>query len=204
MAKRKKQATRRSSRTTKAPLSGLKSVSQNKKWQPELKAAFAAADGAKRILNKYFGSLSQVSEKFQAGLVTEADRDSEIYIIQTLHAKFPEHQFLGEETGRSHFEKTPKQSQTKVLKSKKFARWIIDPLDGTTNYVHQFPFFCISIALEVDGEMIVGVVDAPQLKMRFHAVRGQGAYLNNKKISANVKTFVKDFLPLVFLILILW
>jgi myo-inositol-1(or 4)-monophosphatase len=195
MTKRKKTATPSSSRTSnaaKGPASRLKSVSKNKEWQKELKAAFKAADGAKRILNKYFGSLSQVSEKFQAGLVTEADRDSEKYIIQTLHSKFPDHQFLGEESGLSHVKKAPLASQTKVLKGQKVFRWIIDPLDGTTNYVHQFPFFCISIALEVNGEMVVGVVDAPQLKMRFHAVRGQGAFLNNKKIHVSERESLHD------------
>ncbi len=161
----------------------LKSKAKTPDFKKELRAAFAAASGAKRILNKYFGSLSQVSEKFQAGLVSEADRDSEKYIIKTLHAKFPTHQFLGEESGLSKYPVT----KTKV---EKLARWIIDPLDGTTNYVHQFPFFCISIALEVNGEIVLGVVDAPRLKMRFHAVRGQGAFLNNKKIKISTrKTF---------------
>lgn len=162
-------------------------------WANELKAAMAAADGASRILLRHFGKLSHVSEKFQAGLVSEADRESENFIMDLLKSKFPEHLFLGEETGLS----ASHSDETKVVTSLKktspfkghaphsYPVWIIDPLDGTTNYVHQFPVFCSSIALQADGEVVVGVVDAPKLKMRFHAVKGQGAFLNGKPIQVS-------------------
>ncbi len=161
------------------------------KWESELHAALAAATGAKRILNKYFGSLSQVSEKFQAGLVSEADRESEKYIIKSLSNKFSNHEFLGEESGLSYAHKPG----IKVGKSNATNfKWVIDPLDGTTNYVHQFPFFCISIALEVNGVVVLGVVDAPKLKMRFHAVKDVGAFLNGKKIKVSQRKAIHDAL----------
>lgn len=166
-----------------------KPASTSPKWDKELKAAKAAATGSKRILNKYFGSLSHVSEKFQAGLVSEADRESEKYIIKSLRKKFSSHEFLGEETGLSHALKKGMKVGEKVTSSMK---WVIDPLDGTTNYIHQFPYFCISIALQVDGEVVLGVVDAPKLKMRFHAVRGHGAFLNGKKISVSDRKTIHE------------
>ena len=72
------------------------------------------------------------------------------------------------------------------------ALWIIDPLDGTTNYVHQFPVFCISIGLEIDGELVLGVVDTPKLGTRYHAVKGRGAYCNGEKIHCSKRDQFKD------------
>ncbi len=166
-----------------------KSASTGPKWDKELKAAFAAATGSKRILNKYFGRLSQVSEKFQAGLVSEADRESEKYIIKSLRQKFSSHEFLGEETGLS---KAAKNKIKVGNQAGSTMKWVIDPLDGTTNYIHQFPYFCISIALQVDGKIVLGVIDAPKLKMRFHAVRGYGAFLNGKKISVSDRKTIHE------------
>ncbi|MCM2282598.1 MAG: inositol monophosphatase [Bdellovibrionaceae bacterium] len=142
------------------------------------RAAEVAADGAAQILLNYFGNLHDVSEKEQAGLVSEADRESEAYIVKSLGSRFPSHRFLGEETGLSSREK----------KESGDALWIIDPLDGTTNYVHRFPFFSISIALEIDGEIQIGLVDAPKLGMRFTAARGQGAFLNGRRIRVSPRT----------------
>ncbi len=165
------------------------SASPSPKWDKEMKAAFQAADGSKRILNKYFGSLSQVSEKFQAGLVSEADRESEKYIIKSLKQKFSSHEFLGEETGLS--KASIKGTKVGNQRDSVF-QWVIDPLDGTTNYVHQFPYFCISIALRVNGVVVLGVVDAPKMKMRFHAVRGHGAFLNGKKIKVSDRKTIHE------------
>jgi myo-inositol-1(or 4)-monophosphatase len=143
----------------------------------ELNVAMAAADAARPVLLSYFGNLSQVSEKDQAGLVTEADRASEDKIIEILKKEFPAHVFLGEESGLS----TGKQLHAEQA-LKDGSVWMIDPLDGTTNYVHQFPIFCISIALQVKGELAVAVIDVPILQQRFYACRGGGAYLNDKKL----------------------
>ena len=147
--------------------------------EPYLQVAFSACDGAKRILDNHFGNLRNLEEKLHAGLVSDADRESETFISRTIRASFPEHAILGEETGLSD-----------VSASAKSALWIIDPLDGTTNFVHRFPFFCISIGLELDGELVMGVVDAPRLGMRFHAVKGGGAFVNGEAIRVSGrKTF---------------
>src|SRR6185369_10239051 len=98
------------------------------------------------------------------GLVSEADRESEACIMKTVLEAFPRHKFLGEETG---FHEGRNSSEP---------LWVVDPLDGTTNYVHGFPFFCVSIGLEVDGVIEIAVVHAPLLEYTFTAVRGRGAF----------------------------
>jgi myo-inositol-1(or 4)-monophosphatase len=149
-----------------------------------LNVAFAACDGARQILNRHYGNLRHVDEKFQAGLVSEADKESEKFIVETIRAAFPDHGILGEESGLSGSPDV--QARTAALiadrKAAPGALWMIDPLDGTTNYVHRFPVFCISIGLEINSELVVGVVDAPKLGSRYHAVRGGGAFLNGEPI----------------------
>ncbi len=145
-----------------------------------LATAGKAADAAGLVLKKYYGRLSSIDEKFQAGLVSEADRESETVIKQILFEKFPNHQILGEETGLSGVEATDG------------AIWMIDPLDGTTNYVHRVPFFCSSIGLEVQGELLAAVVDAPLLGWRYEAIRGGGAYLNGNRISISQRSKFRD------------
>lgn len=152
-----------------------------------LTEAFAACDGASRILNNHFGNLRHVDEKYQAGLVSEADRESEKYIVNHLRKCFPDHTFLGEEFGLSATGPTDRPDPKSPL-------WIIDPLDGTTNYIHQFPFFCISIGLEIAGRLVLGVVDAPRLGSRYYAVRDQGAFLNGERIHVSKRTKFKDAL----------
>jgi myo-inositol-1(or 4)-monophosphatase len=154
-----------------------------------LQAASLAADGAAQILLNFFGNLHDVSEKEQAGLVSEADRESESFILSTLKKKFPDHRFLGEESGLSDGLKSPAKAPDQAARD---FLWLIDPLDGTTNYVHQFPVFCISIAVQVDGELIVGLVDAPKMGLRFHAVKGEGAYLNGKRIRVSARGRFED------------
>ncbi len=153
--------------------------------QAALAASFLACDQAGIVLKKYYGRLQSVDEKFQAGLVSEADRESEDTIKRLLLARFPEHQILGEETGLSN----GTGGDWKSL-------WMIDPLDGTTNYVHRVPFFCISMGLEIElagrRELLVGVVDAPLMNWRYHAIRGQGAFLNGKAISVSTRTEFRE------------
>ena len=98
----------------------------------------------------YFGKINHIEEKEKAGLVSEADRESE-KIIQTYLAEHcPDVGFLGEEGAFLE--------NTALVKSVHGARWILDPLDGTTNFIHQFPIFCISLALEVDGVLEIGIM----------------------------------------------
>ncbi len=150
-----------------------------------LKTAFEACDGASQILNRYFGNLKNVDEKFQAGLVSEADKESEKLIVDLIRKSFPEHAILGEESGVSGQVDAGLRPATGAL-------WMIDPLDGTTNYVHRFPVFCISIGLEINGELVMGVVDAPKLGSRYHAVKGGGAFLNGERIHVSTRTKFRD------------
>lgn len=151
-----------------------------------LTAAFEAADRASVILKKHYGRLSKVDEKFQAGLVSEADRESEDVIKAVLLKAFPGHQILGEESGLSG------DDDSRRTAANAHALWMVDPLDGTTNYVHRVPFFCISICLEIDGELCLGVVDAPILGTRYHAIRGEGAFLNGKPIAVSKRTQFRE------------
>ncbi len=147
----------------------------DKKLQDKcLKVAIKAAGRGGSIALKYFRKLKHISQKEDAGLVSEADRDSEAYIIKTVRRTFPHHRFLGEEGGFAR----GSSGESEPL-------WVVDPLDGTTNYVHGFPFFCVSIGVEVLGDVQVAVVHAPLLKYTFTAIKGRGAFFNGKKIQVS-------------------
>ncbi len=128
----------------------------------------AAAYGGGEILNKYFGNISSVRKKGIIDLVTEADLESEREIIASIRKVFPGHSILAEESGYSD--------------GTKDHQWIIDPLDGTTNFAHRLPIYAISIAFTVKGETIMGMVLNPASGEFFTATRGQGARLNGKPI----------------------
>ena len=136
-----------------------------------LAQALSAAQIGREILLDYFGHLTQVEEKEQAGLVSEADLKSEEAIIKCLLEKFPQHEIMGEEQSFKSSHQGP------VLENNQTPIWIIDPLDGTTNYVHGFHIFCISIGLQVNGEVVVGVIDVPKLDQTYYAVKGRGAFV---------------------------
>jgi myo-inositol-1(or 4)-monophosphatase len=111
-----------------------------------------------------------VREKGRADLVTEADLGSQNAVRSYLQERFPEHAFLGEEGPEAKQRPGPGAPPT----------WIVDPLDGTTNYVHDLPLYCVSIGLLAGGELVVGVVYDPTRGEMFHAARGQGAFLGAK------------------------
>lgn len=134
----------------------------------------------------YFGKISQIESKEKAGLVSEADRETEKIIQNYLHQHCPEVGFLGEE--QAHLE------NLELARSYEGARWILDPLDGTTNYIHQFPIFCISLALEVNGVVEIGIIDMPKLNQTWTAQRGKGAFCDGKKISVSRTTEFSDAL----------
>jgi myo-inositol-1(or 4)-monophosphatase len=114
----------------------------------------------------------QVREKARADLVTEADLASQRTIREYLLSQFPEHAFLGEEADGSSSGTPAPEKPT----------WIVDPLDGTTNYVHDFPLYCVSIGLQLGGELVVGVVFDPARQEMFTAARGLGAWLGNRRL----------------------
>lgn len=148
---------------------------QIKNWANELQVASAAADLSREILLKYFRRTRKIAEKYQAGLVTEADRESEQVIRNHIAQAFPQDSILGEEEGLH------------VRDAQRL--WLVDPLDGTTNYVHGFPVFCVSIALIVDGVLRVAVIDVPIMKDRYIARAGGGAYKNGEllRVSATAQ-----------------
>jgi myo-inositol-1(or 4)-monophosphatase len=122
------------------------------------------------FLKESVGKVLQIERKFgqETNLVTEIDKKAEEIIIGAIRKKYPDHDFLAEESG-SH-NKTSEY------------RWIIDPLDGTVNFTHGVPLYCVSIALEVRGEVVAGVVYEPNLGELFTVEKGKGAFLNNKPI----------------------
>ena len=114
----------------------------------------------------------EIAEKSRrADLVTDADRASERIIVARLRAAFPSATILAEESGRHD--------------GAADERWIVDPLDGTTNFAHAYPLFCISIAYERDGELVAGVVHAPAMGETFAAERGAGATFNGRRASVS-------------------
>jgi len=123
------------------------------------------------MLRERFGNAGAVEFKGAVDLVTEMDRLSEQAVIERLKSAFPDHGILTEES--------------KEEKTANGKRWIIDPIDGTTNYAHAFPVFCVSIAFEKDGVVECGVVYNPMLDELFVAEKGRGATLNNKRISVS-------------------
>lgn len=141
----------------------------------EFEATVAAARAAGTLLREKFGRPEQVSSKGSAiDLVTEMDRASEQLLVERLGEAFPDYGFLTEES-----EAIPGGGEN---------RWIIDPIDGTSNYVHGFPYFSISIALERAGEIVLGVVYNPIHDELFSAEKGQGARLNGKPIYVSTRT----------------
>jgi myo-inositol-1(or 4)-monophosphatase len=140
-------------------------------WKKELSVAREAARRAGKILNRTLGQVNHVVKKGDIDLVTEADLESEKAILDIIGRNFPQDSILSEEAGK----------HDKVLSR----TWIVDPLDGTTNFAHGFPFFAISIALEIEKEIVLGIVFNPYVDELFEAVKGMGAYLNNKPIKVS-------------------
>jgi myo-inositol-1(or 4)-monophosphatase len=139
-----------------------------------------AAHRAARILRERLQSDLDIRKKGRADLVTAADYAAERAILDCILAAFPAHAFLSEEEGAS------RESSTH--------RWIIDPLDGTMNYAHGYPAFCTSIALEIEGQLAVGVIGDPMMSETFWAVRGGGAYLNGAPIRVSEQATLEDSL----------
>ncbi|MCA9876885.1 MAG: inositol monophosphatase [Thermomicrobiales bacterium] len=134
--------------------------------------AVAVALDAGAILRGRFGQPHDVSFKGPLDLVTEADKAAEEAIASHLRGAFPEHDLLGEEGSRS--ENTGARY-----------RWVIDPLDGTTNFAHGLPTFAVSIALEDAGKPVVGVVYDPMRNELFRAIQGGGSTLNGESINVS-------------------
>ena len=140
-----------------------------------LNFAIDVARDAGSLLIQRLG-VAKVTNKGDIDLVTEADLASENLIIERIRSYYPQHGILAEESGEAELVGGSKRSEWK---------WIIDPLDGTTNYAHSYPCFCVSIALEHAGVLEVGVVYDPVRDEMFAAERGNGTTLNDRKITVS-------------------
>jgi myo-inositol-1(or 4)-monophosphatase len=134
-------------------------------------SAVQAAKEAGKVLLKYFGGELNISEKEGAGLVTNADMEAQMTAVSILRKAFPDFGFLTEEAA-------PEAAQSP-------GRWIIDPLDGTTNFVHRFPMFCVSIAAEWNHELTVGVIYHPVLDEIYIGTKGHGATVNGTPLKVS-------------------
>jgi myo-inositol-1(or 4)-monophosphatase len=138
-----------------------------------LEQAVTAAKLAGALQRERLWSELAISFKGDIDLVTEVDRRCEELIVTYLRGAFPEHSFLAEEDSY--------QSGSLPYK------WVIDPLDGTTNFAHGFPWFCVSIALEHEATLLLGVIYHPMMDELFTAVKGGGAFLNGKQIHVSTR-----------------
>ena len=136
-----------------------------------LEVAIAAAKGAGEILLAHFGSRKQIKHKSQGNLVTEVDLLSEKFIIKLLTGEYPGCNILSEELNSS----APTIDYT----------WVVDPLDGTNNYVFGIPFFCVNVALVKGEDILVGVTYDPLRGELFRTESGRGAYLNDSPIQVS-------------------
>jgi len=135
--------------------------------------AIETAREAGRVLAERFGRASlEVTHKGDIDLVTESDLAAERLIVERIRSHYPRHAILAEESGKSEHEGSASSAY----------KWIIDPLDGTTNYAHGYPCYCVSIALERAGELVLGVIHDPTRDETFAAERGAGATLNGRRI----------------------
>ena len=151
---------------------------------PMINVAVKAARAAGAIINRAALDVEsvRVSQKQINDFVTEVDQASEQVIIETLLGAYPGHAIWAEESGRVH-----------GAQDSEFV-WIIDPLDGTTNFIHGLPIYCVSIALAVKGKVEQAVVYDPTRNDLFTATRGRGAYLNNRRIRVAKRTRLQECL----------
>ena len=170
---------------------------------PMLNVAVKAARRAGTIINRASLSLErlQVARKQQNDFVTEVDRSAEQAIIETLQTAFPTHHFLAEESGRLNHngEVVGTVSWNELLEDARSSEedqyvWIIDPLDGTTNFIHGFPQYAVSIALAVNGVIQQGVIYDPSRDELFTATKGAGAYLDSRRLRVGNQIKLADCL----------
>ncbi|MFQ5901355.1 MAG: inositol monophosphatase family protein [Thermodesulfobacteriota bacterium] len=140
--------------------------------------AIKAAKKAGQYLKKNVDKVKHIEFKGEIDVVTEMDKGSEELIVNILRDGLPESGVLTEE-------------RTEIPASIPY-RWIVDPLDGTTNYAHSYPVFCVSIALEKEGRIILGVVYDPNLDEIFIAEKGKGATLNDRKIKVSTTSTLSE------------
>src|SRR5699024_4298755 len=132
-----------------------------------METAQAAADAADAIAMRHFGGAIEVEVKPDESPVTAADREAEQAIRDVIQGEFPDHALFGEEYGYS--------GESDCL-------WLIDPIDGTRSFIRSLPFWSTQIALMVNGELVLGVSSAPSFGERARAIRGQGAFIDDRPV----------------------
>ena len=149
-----------------------------------LNVAVKAARAAGAIINRAALDVEavRISQKQVNDFVTEVDQNSERIIIETLLTAYPDHGILAEESGSTHG--NPNADHI----------WIIDPLDGTTNFIHGFPFYCVSIACQVQGRLEQAVIYDPTRNDLFTATKGRGAYMNDRRLRVSKRTRLEECL----------
>jgi len=150
-------------------------------YKEYLELAVSLSRGAGLIQKEHLGRLKRIELKGVANLVTDVDLECERYVMEGIARAFPDHNILSEESGRSDG-------------SSSACTWIIDPLDGTTNYAHGYLRFCVSVALAVEGVVQVGVVYDPMMDELYHSVRGEGAFLNGESLRVSDVSDLEDAL----------
>jgi len=140
-------------------------------WEKERSVIRQIALEAGVLLKSLLGRINRIRHKGEIDLVTEADLHSEKLILESMGRQFPKDTFITEETGQHGAD------SERV--------WLIDPLDGTVNFAHELPFFAVSIALQVQGEAMLGVVHNPCTQELFEAAKGSGAFLNQRPITVS-------------------
>jgi myo-inositol-1(or 4)-monophosphatase len=146
-------------------------------FDKELEVARTAALAAGDIVSSYYNRIGehQVDQKGRNDYVTIADHESQRVVVEAIRRAFPADTIVAEESLERGFNDGADPRR----------RWYIDPLDGTTNYIHAYPVFAVTLALEVDGDLVVGVTYSPVHREMFHAVRGEGAFLNDARMSVS-------------------
>jgi len=149
-------------------------------YENECEIASRAARSAGEVLKEKFGKVQHIVKKGEIDLVTEADLAAEEIILRMLYNHFPKDNILSEEAG--------------IRDGSSGRNWIVDSLDGTTNFAHGFPLFGVSIALEVEKEIVLGIVYNPFMGEFFEAQKGQGAFLNGSPIHVSNARKLSDSL----------
>lgn len=138
------------------------------------------ADEAGDVLLRHFGRVKDVRRKRNEGIVTEADKAAERVILKKILRNFPDSSIVTEESGE--------------YQGSRSLQWFIDPLDGTTNYAHGFPWFCVSIGVHEEGRPLAGVVFQPISRECYTGEAGKGAWLNGKRLRVSGTSDLRDAL----------
>lgn len=159
---------------------GLRRILRKKGFCNHMKQTIIkAAKLAGKVIMDNYGKIGEISFKGnKKSLLTKVDLKAEKVILDTIKKKFPRHNIISEESG--------------IENKKSKYTWIIDPIDGTTNFVQGIPFFCVSIAVARDNKVVLGVVYEPIRKELFFAGKNKGSFLNNRKIKVSDKNNIND------------